>query len=476
MLFGMSSYDTVAQTPGGQALRYLDLGDERREARAAAVLTALLAHPEAALPHALADPAAAKAAYRFLENPAVDPAAIRAAHHARTRDAIRRLPRVLFLQDTTSFDFTAHPATTGLGPLECARHQGFFQHATLAVTPEGVPLGLVDQQLLLRDPQDVGKARTRKQRPLADKESRRWLDACTASHQDLSPALETLTIADREADIYALFAQPRPPHAHLLVRVGQQHRRVTTAPGEVQPLWAALDAVPPEPGFHTATVARRPGQEPRTALLTVRCTTVQLSPPRGQTGPSLPVTVLRLDEVAAPAGVTPVCWLLATTWPVADWATMVQLADWYALRWLIERLHYILKSGCTLERLQLQGGPALLRAHALYSMVACDVLRLTYLGRLLPDAPCTVVLTDEQWPVLVAATCPDAAPPTEPPTLAEATRLIARLGGHLGRKGDGPPGPKTLWRGWRALDLLVQGARLVQTLAPPGKAHFVGNK
>lgn len=472
----MSSYDQIVQTPGGQALRYLDLGDERREARAAALLNAWLAAPDASLPHALADPAATKAAYRFLDNPAVDAAALREAHHARTRDAIRRLSRVLFIQDTTSFDVTAHPATTGVGPLECPRHQGFFQHATLALTPDGVPLGLVDQQLLIRDPQETGKAHTRKQRAITAKESQRWLDACTASHRDLSPALESITIADREADIYAFFAHPRPPQAHLLVRVGQPHRRVDTADGEDSALWAALAAVVPEPQYHVATVGRRPGQEPRTALLTVRRTTVQLRPPAGQSGPRVGVTALLLEEVAAPAGVTPIHWLLLTTWPVPDWTAIVQVAAWYALRWVIERLHYILKSGCTLERLQLHTGAALLRAHALYSLVACQVLRLTYQSRQTPDAPCTVLFSAEQWPVLYAATHPDAPLPATPPTLAEATRLVARLGGHLGRTGDGPPGPQSLWRGWRVLDLLVQGTRLAHRLdPPPGKAHFVGN-
>ena len=142
---------------------------------------------------------------------------------------------------------------------------------------------------------------------------------------------------------------------------------------------------------------------------------------------------------------------------------------WYTLRWLIERYHYILKSGCQVEHLQLETADALLRAQALYSIVAWRVLDLTYVGRTTPMAPCTVILSELEWQVLVAAVQPDTPLPSTPPTVQQAIRWLAQLGGFLGRKGDGAPGPKTIWRGVRRLHTMVQGYEIAQRLHPsPG--------
>ena len=476
MLRRMTTLDTLAPTWGGHELRYAHFGDQRLRTRAIALLLHLAAQPEGALPAALGNPHALKAAYRFFANAGVTPTAIRAAHRDRTLDRIRPLERLLLVQDTTELDYTAHPATTGLGPLACPTHQGLLVHTTLALTAAGAPCGVLDQQVWTRDPAEHGKAAQRRQRPAEAKESRRWGEALHASHQHLSPALETITIADREADIYALFAAPRPPRAHLLIR-GTHNRAVTAADeADAHYLWDAVRRAVPFPTPLVVAVPRGHAGEARTATLTVRGTTVALHAPHGGPARVPAVRLLLVEEETPPPGVTPICWLLLTTLPVTTFDEAAQCVRWYTLRWLIERYHYVLKSGCTLEKLQLEAAGPLQRAVALNSIVAWRLLHLTYLARLAPAQPATACFTREELAVACAAVERRALALAETPPLMVATRWVARLGGFQGRPSDGPPGPKTLWRGLRRLDALVEGTRLALLLYPPsGKPGLVGD-
>lgn len=464
----MLHLNQLAHTFGAQELRYLDLGDARLDTRAAFMLDQLMNHPESPLPDAMESPAATKGAYRLLENPHVSAQAIRQAHRDRTLDRLRPLPQVLFIQDTTELNYHAHPATTGLGPTGCPTQHGLFVHSTLACAPTGQPLGLVDQEILIRDPATRGTAKDRRKRALDQKESVRWLHALTCSHQDVSPAIETITIADREADFYAFVAHPRGPHAHLLIRA-THNRAVTPADAEPSYLWDAMARVVPEAAPLAVTIPRgHADAPPRTAVLEVRISTLRLHPPhtdkskRASTG--VWVQAILVTERDAPAEGEPIVWLLLTTLPVPDLAAAAQCLRWYTLRWLIERFHYILKSGCTIEHLQLESAAALLRAQAFYSIMAWRVLELTYLGRTEPDAPCTRILSEAEWRVLAAAAQPTAPVPTTPPPMRQAVRWLAQLGGFQGRKGDGDPGPKTLWRGLRKLQAMMKGYYIAQQI------------
>ncbi|WP_044170140.1 IS4 family transposase, partial [Kamptonema formosum] len=159
------------------------------------------------------------------------------------------------------------------------------------------------------------------------------------------------------------------------------------------------------------------------------------------------LTVVRAVEENPPQGETPVSWLLLTTVPVSSFDDAVRCLRWYSYRWLIERYHYTLKSGCGLEKLQLETARRLEMALATYSIVAWRLLWLTYEARKNPDTPCDTVLSAHEWQSLYATIHRTPNPPSTPPSLREAVRMIAQLGGFLGRKGDGEPGVKTIWRG-----------------------------
>jgi len=140
-------------------------------------------------------------------------------------------------------------------------------------------------------------------------------------------------------------------------------------------------------------------------------------------------------------------WLLWTTLPVTTWDEALAVVQAYERRWLIERYHFVLKSGCGIEQLQLETAERLERALAVCCIVAWRLLWLTYQARETPDVPCTEVFARHEWQALVCTMHGTPVPPAQPPSLREAVRMVAQLGGFLARKGDGEPGVKTIWRG-----------------------------
>lgn len=459
----MRRFPTLASEPAmktADELLTADLGDSRLNQRLRAIaddLTNSLASP---VPQATGK--GANLAYRFFDNPSAQPDAIRQAHY---HDTLARLdPRqpVLLPSDTTALDFSAHKATRGLGHLRKPEQRGLCLHSTLAVTPDGTPLGLVQQYCWRRDPADYGKRHRRRHQPTDQKESQRWLDAVQHCQELLPPGQPALFIADREADFYDFLAQPRRPGFDVLVRAKARRRLA----GEDRLLGQALRAAPVQ-GTLTVRVPRQDDQPEREATLAVRFLRCLLRPPsthpRRQELPPLPVTVIEVVEKEPPPGAKPLHWLLVTNREVQTLAQAEQLVCWYALRWRCERYHFTLKSGCQVEQLQLQTAERLERAVAVYSIVALRVLRLTYLGRTQPEAPCTQELTATEQRVLQQQTATGAAgaQPALPWTMQEAVRRMAQLGGYQGRgRKAPPPGVKVLWRGLRRLQDLVRGYEL----------------
>jgi len=434
-----------------EELQTLDLGDQRLEERARKILRAFSQQPTASIPEFCDDWAATRAAYNFFNNDGVDAQAILSAQRQATIERMRGHDLVLALQDTTSFDFSHHPATQGTGPLDNAKCQGFLAHTTLAVTPEGVPLGVLAQAVWVRDAQTLGKRHQRKQRLIEDKESFKWLQGLDASTQDLPRGVRILEVSDRESDVFEYFTHPRPEPVDLLVRASWDRRLV----GEAQNLWLTVRNSPVR-GKVEVEVGRRPDQPPRMAGCQVYYHRVKVRPPshRPPHAPKLePITLwaVLIEEVHPPAEVEPLCWLLLTTMSVDSFDQACQIIEYYTRRWIIERFHFVLKSGCGVEQRQLQEVSRLERFLVLANVVAWRLLWLTYLGRATPDVPCTVALADYEWQALYCFIHKTPVVPNEPPSLQTATRWIAQLGGFLGRKSDGQPGVKVLWRGWRRL-------------------------
>jgi hypothetical protein len=439
-----------------------DLGDRRLDRRAARIVQAALDHPGASIPLAAGSPADTEATYRFFDNSLVDPADLDGAHQRYTVGLARDTDGPLLIaQDTTPADFTSPARSGNLGQLAHAQHFGFFIHSALTLTADGLPLGLLSQHVWMRPPEQRGKRKGRRHKETADKESQRWLDTEQACIAALPADREVVTIADREADFYDYFALPRRPGQQVLVRA-KLRRRVA----ESKELLGVAVQQGPVRGTLAVRVPRKDGRPGRTATVVVRYGTFALLPPsthprRKQLGP-LPLQAVLVEEADPPPGAKPLRWLLLTTRAVDSLEDAAGVVRWYSYRWRIERYHFVLKSGCRLEELQLETAARLRRALAVYALVAARLLHLTYRARQEPEAVCEPAVSREEWQVLWHHFRPGEALPAAPPSLGQAVGWIARLGGFLGRKGDKAPGVKVLWRGLRKLRDMVTGFQLAQ--------------
>jgi hypothetical protein len=447
-----------------QELRFADLGDKRLNRRLERLVTALADKPAASVPHALDDWGQTKAAYRFWDNDRVAAAAIRDAHRQAT---VARLPDagvVLAIQDTTTLSFTGHKAVQGLGYLTKRHQRGLLVHSLLAVTDDGVPLGVLHQQVWARATKRFGRRRTRSRRRTAHKESQRWLTALDEAAALATPTRSVVVVADREADLFDLFAAPRPAGVDLLVRAKPRRRLHKDAR-----LLGQAAAAAPVVATLAVTLPRADDRPARTATLALRAAAVTLERPsvhpRRRFLQPTPVQVILAEQTDAAPGETPLRWLLLTTRPALTPEAVVQAVVWYSRRWLIERLHFVLKSGCRIEALQLETAARLQRALATYLIVAWGLLWLTYQARRRPEEPWTAILDGTQQEVLLRHF--RLPPDGPPPTLQEAVRLVARLGGFLNRRGDGEPGVQCLWRGWQELQAMAKGYRLSLQLSSP---------
>lgn len=444
-----------------EELRQADLGDARRNKRLVRIVEDLAAQPTASVPQACGSIAATTAAYDFWSSPYFEADDIRDAHIKSTISRIKEHEIVLMIQDTTNIDLTNHPATSGMGYLDQRKSLGLKVHSTLAASINGVPLGIINQQVWTRDIEELGIAKKRRQRQTQEKESQRWLDGLEQT-QELVPAeIKVVTIADAEADIFDLFSKNRPQNSHLLIR-GSHNRKVNHTANYLH------QAIRITPGCGTLLVEVKRNLEAaaRTAELIIKYTTVEVEVPRHHMGRSqlkpVKLQVILAAEENPPAQVSPISWLLLTTLEINSFEDATTCVKWYTYRWLIERYHYTLKSGCKIEELQLETARRINMALATYSIVAWRLLWLTYEARHHPDISCETVLDIFEWQSLCVNFTKNPIPPPQPPTLREAIRMIASLGGFLGRKGDGEPGVKTIWRGLRRLHDIAATWKLAQ--------------
>lgn len=430
------------------------LPDPRLDLRLSRMVEGFSEHPEASCSEALGK-AGAKAAYRFWNNDRVRAGEVLAPNAAKTAQRSMQYPVVLVAQDTTEINLSSHPATHGMGYLGSPQCRGLLLHSLLAISPTGVPLGVVRQLTWVRPLAQLGKRHRRRKAAVKEKESQRWLDGLAGTAECFSQHPHVVLMGDRESDLFDLFAMPRAATVDLLVRVCRENRRVEH---RTKYLRKALEAEPVR-GHVQIEIPARANRQARTAKMAVRWLSLEVHAPcHGPKQPSLQLNFILVQELNPPHGEKPVRWLLATTLPVENLEDALRCVQWYAYRWTIERFHFVLKSGCKIEERQLESVEAMERAIPVFSMVAWRLLWLTLQARESPDAPCTMILEEFEWKVLcVTVHARRRQPPAKPPTLREAVRMVAQLGGFLGRKCDGEPGPQTLWRGLRRLHDLSEG-------------------
>ena len=370
-----------------------DLGDERLNRRLELVLRRLADHPGKSIPAALRGWRETQGAYRFFDNEKVTAEKVLSPHREATLQRVRQQDVVLCIEDTSELDFTSRSKTEGLGPLNYELTRGIRIHPMIAVTPEGLCLGVLEFHRWVRDASNHGgkDRQNRLSRPLEKKESLRWIEGyqkvCELKEEVGDTQL--VYIADRESDLFELFQRAAVGPGGCLIRAAQN--RAVEGGGLLR------DRVAQSPclGQVEFDLPSGRGRCPRRVVQSLRALRVLLRPPYRPDKKLEPVevTVILAQEENPPAGQEPIEWLLLSSLPVTSFAEACEKIQWYLCRWQIEVYFHILKNGCKVEQLQLQSRERIEVALALYLLVAWRVLYLTRRGRTVPDLSCEVAFS-----------------------------------------------------------------------------------
>lgn len=448
--------------------RDADFGDERLDARYQVLLEQLSDKPSLSIPAACGGEAETAAAYRFFDNEKTAPAKVLRPHRNATLERIGAEAVVITAQDTTEVDLTRKHEKVG-GPLNDAKRWGIYVHPLLVMTPGRVPLGVVHAEMWSRDAKELEKSSTqrrqeRRQKPFEEKESHRWLQgyetACQLAAE--APNTKVVCVSDSEGDIYECFlagVREDAKRAEWIVRSGQEDRTLAEEEKNLLQLLACqapLGKMTVQVSKREASTGdgrkRRQPRESRTAEVTVRSVRTLLRSPDRPGGklPAVYVNAILVREEKSPEGEEPIAWLLLTSLPMATFEEACTVVGYYCCRWEIEVFFRVLKSGCKIEELQFHREDRLQVCLAMYLIVAWRVLYVLKMGRECPQMRCDAIFTEAEWQSVYVIANQKPAPKT-PPTLAVILPLIAGMGGYLGRKHDGPPGPKTMWIGMQRM-------------------------
>jgi Transposase Tn5 dimerisation domain/Transposase DNA-binding len=478
-------------------------GNGKLQKRFKTVLDSMSHKPSLKFPAGCNGPAEVKAAYRFLDNEHVTFSSILGPHHDATLQRIRAQPVVLIPQDTTELDLTRpHELMAGAGPLNDTARVGFYNHVSLALTPEHLVLGAVDAAIWARDPvafaKDADQKRAeRRAKPIEDKESFRWVEGYRAACRVARAAPQThiISLADSEGDVYEYILEAQAvagvPKASLIIRACQNRALVPSEPdssSEAIELLRERVARTPVRAERTLELRRRDAQSqddrkrkqaraPRTAVVDIRAARVTVRGPARPGGklPDVEINAVLVTERNPPPGVEPLEWLLLTDLPIDTVDEILRVVDYYTCRWQIEIYFRVLKSGGKVEESQSETAARCEPYLALCLIVAWRVMHVMMLGRDCPDLPCDVALDDDEWQA-VYATVTKQPPPAEPPSMKTIVRLIGSLGGWLGRKCDGEPGPKAMWVGMQRMTDLALGWRARAELRAAPVANRSGSE
>jgi hypothetical protein len=329
------------------------------------------------------------------------------------------------------------------------------------MTPEKLCLGTLHTHTWVRDNQ-FGKRYERAKKPIDEKESQRWIDGYreTCNVQKQMKDTRLVYIADRESDIYELFVEGIKGEANWLIRAVRDRKTLGT--NKIREELVKETSL----GSLTLKLSHRKKRKRREANLKIFAKQLSLLGPNRQglgRLPNVTVTAVLAIEENPPAGEEPIDWLLITDMEVNSLEEALEKLQWYSCRWQIEIFFFTLKSGCQIEKLQLETLDRLKSAVALYMIIAWRLLYIKMLHKKLPEISCDFIFEREEWQVIYFI-INKRPPPKTPPLLSEMVNMLAKLGGYLNRKNDSPPGIKTLWRGIQRARDLVSGYMVAKNI------------
>lgn len=439
-----------------------ELGDRRRTQRLVKVGAQVLARPDGTSPEQTESWADCKALYRLMDSDAVSFEAITTPHYRRTRASGGPGSVRLILNDTTEIDYGRQRRARGLGPVGRNTGRGFFLHSALMRDPEsGDVIGLAGQEILYRKSDRKRSAKNSRRRD-PERESLVWgrlIDAVGSP-----PAgVKWLHVCDREADDYEVFLHVQRQGCGWVIRACRLNRLIVTPEGKTIALEEHL-RLQQDFGRQTLEIPGNGTRPARTADMELRFAKLALPLPTvtnvwiREQAPAEPLAmwVVELVERDPPADVEPVRWVLLTSECVETIEQARQVIQYYSQRWGIEEYHKALKTGCRVEARYYGTAPRLERVTGLLAIVAVQLLRMRQLAEQTPARVAEEVVPSEWVRTLVRIR---RRPAEEVPTISQFVKHLAGLGGHLGRKCDGPPGWMTLWRGLEKLLLILRGTQ-----------------
>src|SRR6266581_8702710 len=436
------------QTFGG-----VQLHDRRRTRRTVQAASSLAENPLGSLPTQMHSWKETKALYRLLDEPDVTFSALMHPHFQQTRQQANASAVVLLVQDTTDIDLSHRRKISGVGQIGNERGRGFFVQTVLAVRPQSREvLGCMAQEPFVRIPAPDGEQRYQR-RKREERESDVWIRQV---HAIGTPAAGSMWVhvGDRGADMFPFFQACQATQTHFLVRAAQ-NRRVQESEDEIN--YSLMRARSwPSQASRPFEVPARHGRQARSTQLQLSFGQMTLLPPRNEPRASkepLTVWVMRVWEEQAPEGEEPLEWILLTSVPTTTLEEAWERVDWYRHRWLVEDYHQCLKSGCRIEERQLQSVDGLIRLLGLLSPLAVRLVQIRAYAREEPERPAHEVIE----PLMLAMLAEHAGLLPATITLGTFWTEVARLGGYLARSHDGPPGWRTIWKGWLSLQTLASG-------------------
>jgi hypothetical protein len=421
----------------------------------------MTAAPNASLATQVKDAAALEGAYDLLNNRSATLAALLAPTYAQTRQRASQGGVVLWVNDATELDYTFHRATRGLGPIGTGRGRGLLMHSTLAVVAQTREvLGLGNVEVYLREP-------TPKPEPkwTRSMEGRVWGVATQAVGQ-APEGVVWVAVSDAGSNSFVYWRECVSLHKHFLIRVAQNRWVCRAADGAAVKLVDYARSLAAVVGSErTVGIPARQGQSARQAQVVLAWAGVQVIPSAQGPKEERPLApfdawVLRVWEPDPPPGVKALEWILLSSLPVTTLAEADEKIEWYTCRWLCEDFHQCLKTGCAIERSQLDERGDIEALLGFAAPIAVRLLQLRQAARQPNERPAREVVDPLMVEVLARRTHTDS----QSMSLRSFWRLVARLGGFLGRKGDGDPGWRTIWWGYRYLSDLTDGARLIHDL------------
>jgi hypothetical protein len=436
----------------------VDLGDPRRNRRMVDCAARIASHPEKSFPQ-IFDWDRLRAFYRLCDQQTATLQTVQQPHWEATRRAMGELPVALIVHDTTELDFTSHRALEGTGPIGNDKGRGFLQHNSLAFSPDGSRLlGLAYQQLKIRHPApDKESRRDRKKR---QRESLMWIEGIRATGRPPQGSL-WVDVGDRGADIYEAMEASLAVGHEFLFRACQN--RLVFADADRTKSVYLMDYARglASAGEDQVEVPGRGGRPPRTVKVRLASAPVWVPAPgttaKRASRPVLATWVVRIWEVDPPPEVKePLEWVLLTSVATETVESMKQRRDWYGHRWGAEVYHDVEKNGCSEEARRFETAARMEACLAVLAVVSVRVYQLRLAVEQEPQADAAEVATQEEQEVVKKWLKTEK----RSLTVREFVHAIAKLGGFLGRKRDGNPGIRALWRGYQRLQDMVSGYRL----------------